>query len=102
MATLNRQTLSSTAPEEILSIIRHVFSTVFDEEPYDWQVEAIRAILAGRDIIVSAATGSGKSRVFQVPALTLDGAIVLVIAPLKSLLHNQVLYSQFHLPLKEY
>jgi len=65
-------------------------SSVFDEEPHDWQVQAIGAILSGRDVIVSAATGSGKSRIFQVPALAAEDGIVLVVAPIKSLLRNQV------------
>jgi superfamily II DNA/RNA helicase len=90
MATLNRQELVSTSPNDISSVIGNVISHVFDEEPYDWQKEAISALLGGRDVIVSAATGSGKSRVFQVPALAVDGAIVLVIAPVKSLLRDQV------------
>ena len=96
MATLNRQTLALTTPEEILSVIRDVISRMFDEEPYSWQLDAIRAVLMGRDVIVSAATGSGKSRVFQVPALVVDNAIVLVVAPVKSLLCDQVITTSLH------
>jgi superfamily II DNA helicase RecQ len=92
MATLNRQELATTPPDEISAIIGHIFSRVFDEEPHNWQKEAIDAILRGRDVIVSAATGSGKSRVFQIPALAVDGATVLVVAPVKSLLRDQVFY----------
>lgn len=90
MTTLSHQSLSSTEPEQIVSIVQDVFSRVFSEEAYDWQIQAIGAILAGRDVIVSAGTGSGKSRVFQVPALAVDGGIVLVVAPVKSLMHDQV------------
>ena len=90
MAILNCQALQSASPEEIISAIRHGMSSVFDEEPHDWQIQAISAILGGRDVVVSAATGSGKSRVFQVPALAVDGSIVLVVAPVKSLLRDQV------------
>jgi superfamily II DNA helicase RecQ len=95
MTILNRWNMSSTEPAKIVSVIRDIISRVFEDEAYEWQIEAIHAILAGRDVIVSAATGSGKSRVFQVPALAVDGAIVLVVAPLKSLLRDQV---HLHLP----
>jgi superfamily II DNA helicase RecQ len=102
MGLISRETLLSTPPEEIVSVVRDVTSRVFDEEPYDWQIEAIRAILGGRDVIVSAATGSGKSRVFQVPALAVEGAVVLVVAPVKGLLRDQVLLSLLPLPLEDY
>jgi ATP-dependent DNA helicase RecQ len=97
MTTLNRQELATTTPDVISAIIGDVFSRVFDEEPHDWQKEAIGAVLSGKDVIVSAATGSGKSRVFQIPALAVDGVTVLVVAPVKSLLRDQV----FHLHLSE-
>jgi superfamily II DNA helicase RecQ len=92
MVAISRDTLPSISREEIISVVRDVTSDVFDEEPYGWQLEGMRAILGGRDVIVSAATGSGKSRVFQVPALAVKGGIVLVVAPVKGLLRDQVLF----------
>ncbi|MED6193479.1 hypothetical protein PIB30_019952 [Stylosanthes scabra] len=55
-----------------------------------FQREALNAWAAHRDCLVLAATGSGKSLCFQVPAL-LTGKVVVVISPLISLMHDQCL-----------
>ncbi|XP_077218868.1 RECQ helicase SIM isoform X2 [Tasmannia lanceolata] len=55
-----------------------------------FQKEALEAWLANRDCLVLAATGSGKSLCFQIPAL-LTGKVVVVISPLISLMHDQCL-----------
>ncbi|KAM3378102.1 ATP-dependent DNA helicase Q-like SIM isoform X1 [Capsicum galapagoense] len=56
----------------------------------DFQKEALEAWLSHRDCLVLAATGSGKSLCFQIPAL-LTGKVVIVISPLISLMHDQCL-----------
>ena len=38
------------------------------------QAEAIDSVMAGRDVLMLAPTGQGKSAAFQIPALMLDGA----------------------------
>ncbi|KAA8545153.1 hypothetical protein F0562_019958 [Nyssa sinensis] len=48
------------------------------------------AWLAHQDCLVLAATGSGKSLCFQIPAL-LTGKVVVVVSPLISLMHDQCL-----------
>ncbi len=53
------------------------------------QLEAMTALLAGRDVLVVMPTGSGKSAVYQVPALLLDGPTV-VVSPLIALQRDQV------------
>ncbi|ESW16938.1 hypothetical protein PHAVU_007G196600 [Phaseolus vulgaris] len=55
-----------------------------------FQKEAISAWVAHKDCLVLAATGSGKSLCFQIPAL-LSGKVVVVISPLISLMHDQCL-----------
>ncbi|VFQ99169.1 unnamed protein product [Cuscuta campestris] len=55
-----------------------------------FQKEALGAWLAHQDCLVLAATGSGKSICFQLPAL-LTGKVVVVISPLISLMHDQCL-----------
>ncbi|XP_020277413.1 ATP-dependent DNA helicase Q-like SIM isoform X6 [Asparagus officinalis] len=55
-----------------------------------FQKEAMEAWLARRDCLVLAATGSGKSLCFQIPAL-LTGKVVVVISPLISLMRDQCL-----------
>ncbi|XP_061338027.1 ATP-dependent DNA helicase Q-like SIM [Gastrolobium bilobum] len=56
----------------------------------NFQKEALAAWVAHRDCLVLAATGSGKSLCFQIPAL-LTGKVVVVISPLISLMNDQCL-----------
>ena len=53
------------------------------------QQEAVRSILAGRSLLVVMPTGSGKSLIYQLPALLADG-LTLVVSPLIALMKDQV------------
>ena len=53
------------------------------------QQEAIQSLLAGRHTLVVMPTGAGKSLIFQLAALQLDG-VTLVISPLIALMKDQV------------
>lgn len=64
---------------------RHWGATEF--RPLQW--EAIEQALSGKDSLVLFPTGGGKSLCYQLPALLLDG-MVLVISPLISLMQDQV------------
>ena len=55
----------------------------------DEQVEALRSVLGGDDTLVVMPTGSGKSAVYQLAGLVLDGPTV-VISPLLALQRDQV------------
>jgi len=68
-------------------VIRAVWGEKFDWRPF--QIEAIRAVLAGRDVLTLAPTGSGKSLTYQLPALLREGCTI-VISPLIALIRDQV------------
>ncbi|GGM22657.1 ATP-dependent DNA helicase RecQ [Paraliobacillus quinghaiensis] len=53
------------------------------------QKEIIEDVLAGHNVLGVLPTGSGKSLCYQVPAITLGGAVV-VVSPLLSLMSDQV------------
>src|SRR5438128_4780816 len=52
------------------------------------QVEAVRAAIAGRDVLIVMPTGSGKSLCYQLPALEMKGTTV-VVSPLIALMKDQ-------------
>ncbi|KAG7623023.1 Helicase C-terminal [Arabidopsis suecica] len=54
------------------------------------QLEAIQAVVSGRDCFCLMPTGGGKSICYQIPALAKPG-IVLVVSPLIALMENQVM-----------
>jgi len=53
------------------------------------QAEVVEAMLAGRDALSVAPTGSGKSISYWVPAVV-DGGLTLVVSPLIALMKDQV------------
>ncbi len=72
--------------EDVRDTARDVFGWA-DLRPA--QEEAIHALLAGSDVLLVMPTGAGKSAVYQLPALHLDGP-TLVVSPLIALQHDQV------------
>jgi ATP-dependent DNA helicase RecQ len=73
-----------------MNTCRQILKDVFGYSHFrPGQEEAIRAVLAGRNVLSVMPTGSGKSLCFQVPALALGG-LALVVSPLKALMQDQV------------
>ncbi len=72
--------------DELRRVLRERFGHA-DFQPR--QLEAIRAVLSGRDVLATMPTGAGKSLIYQFPTLLLDG-LTLVISPLIALMKDQV------------
>src|SRR5436190_16680862 len=81
---------ASPVSDEAVSLAVHVKGQFGLPEIRDWQTRVHDSLLTGKDIIVRAKTGSGKSVAFQGMALSKPNAIVLVISPLISLMNDQV------------
>jgi ATP-dependent DNA helicase RecQ len=75
----------SAQKTEALRILRERFGHA-DFQPGQW--EPIRAVLEKRDALVVMPTGSGKSLVYQLPALMLHG-LTVVVSPLIALMKDQ-------------
>ncbi|KAL9268507.1 ATP-dependent DNA helicase Q-like 3-like protein [Drosera capensis] len=72
--------------EDLVKILRWHFGY---SEFRGKQLDAIEAVLSGRDCFCLMPTGGGKSMCYQIPALVKKG-IVLVVCPLIALMENQV------------
>ncbi|MGY1748992.1 RecQ family ATP-dependent DNA helicase [Modestobacter sp. SYSU DS0511] len=53
------------------------------------QLKAMEQVMAGRDVLAVLPTGAGKSAIYQVPALLMDGP-TLVVSPLLALQRDQM------------
>jgi len=53
--------------------------------PCIWQIEVVRMVLDGKDVITIAVTGSGKSFPYWMPLLYIKYGIVILVTPLKLL-----------------
>src|SRR5579859_2098032 len=78
--------LASDAPPELLEALRDHFGY---ESFRPGQVEVIQAALRGEDTLALMPTGAGKSLCYQLPAMLLPGATVM-ISPLIALMRDQV------------
>lgn len=60
--------------------------------PYSYQAEALEQLEAGKSVVLSTSTASGKSLVFQVPVLKsiLEEQTALLLYPTKALAHDQL------------
>jgi ATP-dependent DNA helicase RecQ len=83
-------TTAAPTPDRPLDAAREVLRRHFGYPDFRaGQDRAIRAILAGRDVLVLMPTGGGKSLCFQIPSQVVDG-VTLVVSPLISLMQDQV------------
>src|SRR2546421_8723647 len=91
MATTKRRSPArkKDAPKqnnEILTVARKNFGF---ESLRPGQEEAIRSLLAGQDTLVVQPTGAGKSAIYQIAGLLIEG-VTIVISPLIALQKDQV------------
>ncbi|WP_031273149.1 RecQ family ATP-dependent DNA helicase [Curtobacterium sp. B8] len=75
--------------------LRDRAADVFGWDLRDAQATVIDAVLRGRDALALMPTGSGKSAIYQVAGLALDG-LVVVVSPLVSLQEDQVVGLERH------
>jgi ATP-dependent DNA helicase RecQ len=77
--------MSRTLVSKARSLLSEQFGHV-EFQPGQWP--AITAVLSGRDTVVVMPTGSGKSLIYQLSALVLNG-LTVVITPLIALMKDQ-------------
>mmetsp|Transcript_992 Transcript_992/g.3371 ORF Transcript_992/g.3371 Transcript_992/m.3371 type:complete len:124 (+) Transcript_992:126-497(+) len=81
--------LLQATEQELRDCLREVWG---HDEFREGQLAALEAVGRGQDVAIYWATGSGKSLIYQLPALAnrRKKATVLVISPLISLMRDQV------------
>jgi ATP-dependent DNA helicase RecQ len=84
--TLRRAARGLMAPRQLRKVARDHFGYT-SLRPN--QLDAMRAVLAGRDALVVLPTGAGKSAVYQVPGVLFPGP-TLVVSPLLALQQDQM------------
>ena len=77
---------TSSVDEQIVSTMARYFGFASLREG---QLEVIRQILSGKDVLVCMSTGAGKSLCYQLPGLLQEG-VTLVVCPMISLQKDQV------------
>ncbi|KAJ3775008.1 P-loop containing nucleoside triphosphate hydrolase protein [Lentinula raphanica] len=65
--------------------IRNQAFALFGKYPCLWQIQAARAIFEGKDVLMVAPTGSGKSLAYWLSLVFVDKGTILVVTPLKEL-----------------
>src|SRR5262249_18745992 len=81
-----RPTMPSMSAEELRRVARESFGW---ERLRDEQLQAMEALMAGRDALAVLPTGAGKSAIYQVPAPLLPGPTI-VVSPLLALQQDQI------------
>ena len=81
--------LSDPMPTPLRAEAEEVLTSRFGHTGFQkGQWEPINAVLSGKDALVVMPTGSGKSLVYQLPALMLQG-LTVVVSPLIALMKDQ-------------
>jgi len=70
--------------------IAHIKAKLQIREVKEFQLDWIRAVSQGSDVVVVQPTGSGKSLCFVVPGLMFPGKIALAVEPALAVITNQV------------
>ncbi|PPQ87252.1 hypothetical protein CVT25_004102 [Psilocybe cyanescens] len=77
------------ASEVNLSVLAEKALEVLGKRPFQWQLDAARAILCGHDLILDVGTGCGKSLCFSLPLLLSETDISITVSPLSALMIDQ-------------
>ena len=86
--------VSASDPEAVMDRARETLREIFGFDDFlPGQAAPLAAILAGRDVLAVMPTGSGKSLLYQLPAVMdagLDHGLTVVVSPLIALMRDQL------------
>ena len=87
--------MTSTATRPATAVPHRADIEAIGRDSFGWddlhtgQLEAVEAVLSGRDVLGVMATGYGKSAIYQLSTVLLDG-LTIVVSPLIALQEDQV------------
>ncbi len=85
-----RRTPNMSEAEQLMGIARDELQRVYGYPSFrPGQEDILRSVFAGEDVLAVMPTGSGKSLLFQLPALARQG-LTIVVSPLIALMRDQV------------
>ena len=76
-------------PEQVQEL-RAQLCTAYGREPHDFQLEGIKAQIEGRDVLVQASTGAGKTTIAAGPHVWIKDGVTLIATPLIQLAEEMV------------
>lgn len=80
---------SARTPEETEDL-KDRLRKAYGREPYDFQLEAIKAQIEGTDMVVHASTGAGKTTIAAGPHTWIKDGVTLIATPLIQLAEEMV------------
>ena len=72
--------------DELCDTIHDDAATVFGQDAFSWQLDAVALIMCGQDVVIDVGTGCGKSLCFSLCLLSNPEDICIVVSPLSALM----------------
>ncbi|KAH9920827.1 P-loop containing nucleoside triphosphate hydrolase protein, partial [Epithele typhae] len=85
---ISRHPLSGSEVQKLSLLLRDKFK--WQNDPKEFQLDAIRAQLEGANMVIQAPTGAGKTAIAAGPHVWLDHRVTLMICPLLTLENEMV------------
>lgn len=87
--TMNTATTQILGIQELPSNVAEICMRRFWVQPKEEQLQAARFIGCGKDVVLIAGCGWGKSLVYCLPLIFWDRGVIVIISPLRAIMTEQ-------------